>query len=251
MNYPEILTILGVIVPAFGSLAMYSWNLAIQRRKSTRRVLFFYLEFWNYVRKQIQEEHPMGMAQAYFHEVTTYMANTYPEAGDLKGNENRELVDALLKQSRDDFGNAIDDDFIEHYKSSLTALSEDFPVLAYALNGREKLPEMFRKIYEYSETIKALDEVKSSNEPTQDYVDWISRKAMHDHLTECNNTVSGDLLLIARECGWTTYFKVRKMVREPIPDLMEEFRPKLHQFIDTAMAEMARRNGVPIMTKTK
>lgn len=243
MGTPEFLALASIALSALGSFVMYSWDLAVKRRKSARRVLFHYLEFWNYSVKHLQGIRSEDMSKAYLEEEQAYLAHKYPAVGAMDSQPMKELVEGMFRNYQNSFGSTMDDDFIENYKASLKELAEDFPVLAFSLNGREKLPDIFQKTYEYAEKINVLDEVKSSNAPTQAYVDWIGREAMKRHLSEFHNIVSHDLLLVAKKCGCLTYRKVRGMVQEPIPDLIEAARPELHRFIDKTMA--------PLMNQTE
>lgn len=232
-----LIGLVGISLGAFLSGLGYFIKVRSERQKNKKTVLFYLLE----IRQLIKSEYANSeeFSNNYFKACENYLQN--------KGIADNTSISISLKELiKDHFAKIINAtkpsigiNFISSFEKSVELLSQDNPVLAYKLKGRQDLKNILLVQNDYIEKFNTLEEFHSEPE--------IIRSATSNHMIKLNHSVVEDLIkdidtdinLLAWNCGFLTWWKCRPILKETSKPEVEFESDEITKFFDEFLSVLA------------
>ncbi|PMM61307.1 hypothetical protein [Vibrio lentus] len=212
MDIKIIVALISVSGIALGSVIRgvgYFYQVRAERLKTTKETLYYLLEFRAHLKASSFS--PSDLSAAYFSLCRDFFKKKHIVEGDVP-----KQLDLVLNQM---FASIIEKvtpniscEFLAAYETSLKALANDNPVLAYKLRGKEAYSGMFDMVDEYFKHIKAIDEFKSDDsihELMNRQIGQVSDWGFNEQLEQTDL----DITLVAKRCDLRTRWEVRQILK--------------------------------------
>ncbi|MCG7532732.1 hypothetical protein MHM98_15465 [Psychrobium sp. MM17-31] len=104
-------------------------------------------------------------------------------------------------------------ELIKPYEEQLLLLAADKPLLAFYLKGKHKLEDMMKIIESHLASINSIVEMPDElNSWMKDYLTNLPNNTLQKVKSDVLNELESDIILLAKECGFFTSRKVKKII---------------------------------------
>ncbi|AYF85640.1 hypothetical protein D6Z43_27660 [Pseudomonas sp. DY-1] len=224
----------GVAFAAFLSSVGYLLKARVELKRSARLVLYYLMEIRYTINTTLID--PNSFYEGFMREVNkVFEARGIPVADPVIAELVEAAVYAHLSNMVGSIRMEIDEGLLVGYEESLKLLACEKPVLAYQLRGKERIQEAASHTIQYTEKLEKEIIPDISTGKVQDFLLSFSRSKKGESLNEVADMLDGDILMLAKNCGFLEYIKCKRALKKT-SRLHENFDfSGIDEFLDTMM----------------
>lgn len=242
-----LISLAGIALGIFASGLGYVYKVRSERLKTTKETLYYLLEFRAHF--MASSCSPAELSREYINICEEFLKSknlveTTPPA------EISSLINKLFESIINNFTPKISNDFLTAYEASLKNLSQDNPVLAYRLRGKEAYSGIFDMIKNYNDQLSKLSMLLVDNltqphleKQISDMEDWGFKEQL--------GQTDLDIARVAKSCDLRTSWEVHKILKnkdKPVHKLkdlkIEEKLELLFQNLLTLQSQSTNEKGI-------
>ena len=204
----SLIGLLGIALGAFLSGFGYFWKLREEKNRNIRVVLFHLLEIRHSVKKEYLN--PEQLYEDYIAHCIKYISSK----GVIDTNIPKEIEEIIKTQVNDLSEVAktkIDNDFLKPLHSSISELSKTSPILAFKVQGIEKVSSFIKVQNKY---VQAFNQIMESEQDEE--IKALARQQVNESCTlildKMIEDINSDIDHVAGECDSKTRLQIQEII---------------------------------------
>lgn len=203
----------GILVTAIISSIGYLLKYQTEKKKSTRKVLYFLLEIRFSIITSLFD--PDEATEEYITHYTDHLikkgipVSREEFSGSLTGHIKNHFLNIFDNAKTD-----IETRLLLPFESALLEMASIDPVTAYQIRGTEKLEKLIKHTGNYQTSTKDLYVDTIKEDWFRDVIIEAASEMKNDVLNELVTDLDNDVLKLAKACGWSDARKCKKAIKK-------------------------------------
>jgi hypothetical protein len=240
-----LITLTGIFATALFGLIAYFYKVRQEEKKSAKMVLYLLLELRHSLIKATFD--PNEATQFYIKHCVDKLRNK--GAKDISEKDFPDEIKATLvlffTQVLGSLKTDVKERLLEPYEQALTELAKINPVLAYRLNGHDKLELLIPHTESHIENVQSVISPALKEEWAKSVMKNTSKSVSTDIIQRLCDNLEADVLLVAKSCSRKDYQKCKQIISEGInnsnkyefDELDEMLEPVFDKLIEEAQKQ--------------